>query len=127
MIKEFRRRVFYITGREGSLEAGFSKLLDTKCIDHSGRALDAEFFRRAHQEQVELILTTLQIFMKVGDSREFIRAFLLLCGLAKQEIWLRDVWFLSPITGPSFFKGRYFKPAGGRLVQSTIESCDFPV
>ena len=127
MIREFQRHVLYITGRGGSLETGFASLLDIRCIDSTGRALDAEFFRMPHQAQVELIVD--EVTNRHEDSvivAHSFGAFLLLCGLSKAEISLRDVWFLSPITGSSFFKGRYFKPAGGRLVQSTIESCNFP-
>lgn len=117
-------KVFYITGRCGSLDKGLAKHLAETSNSFAGIAVDIHFLRQEPLTQVEQIRAAIEHY----DGSAFIAnsygAYLLLQALVECPNPPKKVLLLSPVLGLATAKDRMYasKPPLTKRLQAAFEN-----
>ena len=122
---EQKEPILYITGRGGSLDHGYARVLKERCFDFDGIEVKGDFLKLNHVEQMAVVAEILNQYCNHTIIANSYGAYLVLCVLVQSDIQLNNVFLHSPVTGSATLQGTYFRPAGAKAVETAIANCKF--
>jgi len=116
-------KLFYITGREGSLEKGLAAHLSTLSDDFQGLAVDLPFLRQRPLIQIEQVQQLLRQYCDRTIIANSYGAYLTLQALVDFDVVLPKVILLSPVLGAGYAKDRMYmsKPPFTKRLRLALE------
>lgn len=117
-------KVFYITGRCGSLDKGLAKHLAETSNSFAGIAVDIPFLRQKPLTQVEQIRSAIERYDGSAFIANSFGAYLLLQALVECPHPPKKVLLLSPVLGLATAKDRMYasKPPLTKRLQAAFEN-----
>ena len=117
-------KVFYITGRCGSLDKGLAKHLAETSDSFAGIAVDIPFLRQKPLTQVEQIRAAIESYAGSTFIGNSYGAYLLLQALVECSNPPKQVLLLSPVLGLATAKDRMYasKPPLTKRLQAAFEN-----
>jgi predicted alpha/beta superfamily hydrolase len=124
--------IYYMPGRGGRLNRGLGPALAARGLDVFGREITAEpgqtddnpFARLSFEQQVQVVAHDLETLVSednpcvIGNS---FGAYLIVQALLHTNTFVGRCLFLSPVLGPCWLSGMYFRPPQAGQLQRAIE------